>query len=972
MRRGARTVLAGMLAGVLAVACGDAGSTEVGSPPTTLVPVSAAVDTIVTGEATDPPIAVRVEDALGNAVEGAPVRFVIVRGEGELSPGVAVAGRDGVAESVYRAGPTPGQAEIQADIPSAANVPPLRFLVLAEAADTVLLSIVEGDGQQAEAGSQLPLPFSIRAETMSGAPAGGVRIAFEWTTPEATPDVPEAEETPGLLEAGDTTAVAEAREPPAPEESPESGGALTHDVVMTDADGRGGAVFTLGSRPGDYRIHVFATGGVYSDTLSFSATALASPGGAVQLDSVGNGRLAAGTRALLHGSGFRPVPADNQVWIEGTAATVASATETELTVEVPAFARTCLPEREVGVRVLVGSDASNGLLLPIEPANQRVGLEVGESLTLRGPVEVECVQFPPGAPLAAGETGDAGETGGAGEPGAPEVIGAATREYRIVIGNTGRSASSGLPLRLTLRTPGDMSGDGPATAVGRRVIDAGIAEAALAGTRRDIGIRARTLTQLVQARISPLRPDGSRAVSAPAPGDTLEYFFAVGAELAATCVDPASTVRGTVRAVGEGVVLVEDVAAPAGGPTEEEWLALARALDGTVLPAVTSYFGPPEDIDRNGRVVVLFTPDVNRLGDGEAGVGGFSLPQDLAASGRGDGESSDPDGGICPASNEAEIIYSVSADPDATLGRAISTEDLLRETPALVAHEVQHIVSAGRRVPASSTGFGAAEEVWLDEALSGLAEEVAGLAALGLPVGDRLTFDRVSETPEALDTFNAYMLGNFRNLGLYMLGLPGAPTVSTDDLDGVGGLQMRGFGWFLLRRLADQAGGDERAFFRSVVGGGENHGRGVANLERVTGREWANILADMSVSLALGARTLDEGMERPSGEDPEAGGVGPEAGPPLAAATWNATDVFRSLNEDTDARSGLPAAIALRAEPLGFETRVLSLDVGPSSVQYFSLASVPGAPGLSLSLETAGGTPAGETAEPLITIVRTK
>ncbi|MDE2879483.1 IPT/TIG domain-containing protein [Candidatus Palauibacter soopunensis] len=959
MRRGALA----MLAGVLAIGCGDGGSTEVGSPPTTLVPVSAAVDTIVTGEATDPPIAVRVEDALGNAVEGAPVRFVIVRGEGELSPGVAVAGQDGVAESVYRAGPTPGEAEIQADIPSAANVPPLRFLVLAEAADTVLLSIVEGDGQRAEAGSQLPLPFSIRAETTSGAPAGGVRLAFEWTVPEETPDGAEAEDTPELLEAADTMAVAEPAEPPAPEETPESAGALTHDIVMTDADGRGGAVFTLGSRPGDYRIRVFASGGVYSDTLSFSATALASPGGAVQLDSIGNGRLAAGTRALLYGSGFRSVPADNEVWIEGTAATVVSATETELTVDVPAFARTCLPEREVGVRVLVGSDASNGLLLPIEPANLRVGLDVGESITLRGPVEVECVQFRPGAPVAAGETG---------EPGAPEDIEPETREYRIVIGNTGRTASSELPLRLTMRTPADMSGDGPATAVGRGTIDPQVAAAALSGTRRDIGIRARTLARLVQARVSPLRSDGSTAVSAPVPGDTLEYFFSVGPELAATCVDPLSTVRGTVRAVGDGVVLVEDLTAPAGGPTEEEWLGLAQELDGTVLPAVTSYFGPPEDIDRNGRVVILFTPAVNRLGDGEAGVGGFSLPQDLAASGRGDGELSDPDGGICPASNEAEIVYSVSADPDATLGRAISTEDLLRETPALVAHEIQHIVSAGRRVPVSSAGFGAAEEVWLDEALSSLAEEVAGLAELRLPVGDRLTFDRVSATPDALDTFNAYMLTNFRNLGLYMLGLPGAPTVSTDDPDGVGGLQMRGFGWFLLRRLADQAGGDERAFFRSVVGGGQNYGRGIANLERVTGREWANILADVSVSLALGAGTLEEGTEDPAEEDLDAAEAGPEEAPPLAAATWDATDVFRSLNQDADTRSGLPTAIALRAEPLGFETRVLSLDVGPSSVQYFSLASAPGAPGLSLSLETAGGTPAGETAEPLITIVRTK
>ena len=972
MRRGALAVLAGLLL----IACGDAGSTEIGSPPTALIPISAAADTIVTGEATDPPIAVRVEDALGNAVEGAPVRFVIVQGDGELSPGVAVAGQNGVAESVYRAGPTPGEAEIRVDIPSAENVSPLRFIILAEAADTVLLSIVEGDGQQAEAGSQLPLPFSIRAETTSGAPAGGVRIAFDWTTPEApvaseaegAPDLPELPEVADPAMAADTTlaedaAATDTTETAAPEEEPGSRGALTHDIVMTDADGRGQAVFTLGSRAGDYRIHVFATGGVYSDTLSFAATALASAGGTVQLDSVRNGKLAAGSRALLHGSGFGPVPADNQVWIEGTAATVVSSTGTELTVEVPAFARTCLPEREVGVRVLVGSEASNGLLLPIEPANLRVDLEIGESLTLRGPVEVECLQFPPGEPRATEEPG---------EPGAPEDTGGATREYRILIGNTGRAASRGLPLRLTMRTPADMSGDGQATEVGPATIDPRIAEAALASTRRDIGIRARTLGRLEQTGVSPLRPDDSRPVAAPAMGDTLEYFFAVGPELVATCANPAGAVRGTVRAVGTGVVLVEDLAAPPGGPAEEEWLALAEELDRTAVPSVTSYFGPPGDLDRNGRVVVLFTPEVNRLGDGEAGVGGFSLPQDLAASGRGNGELSDPGGETCPASNEAEIVYSLSADPDGTLGRAVSTEDLLRETPALLAHEVQHIINAGRRVLASPAGFGAAEEVWLDEALSSLAEEVTGLASLGLPVGDRLTFDRVSETPEQLDAFDAYMRGNFRNLGLYMLGLPGAPTIATDDLDGVGGLQMRGFGWFLLRRLADQAGGDERAFVRSVAGGGQNYARGIANLERVTGREWANILADVSVSLALAAGTLDGGAEEPAEEDPEAPPAGPAAGPPLPPATWDAGDVFRSLNQDTDAVSGLPAAIALRTETLGIETRVMSLNVGPSNVQYFSLVSVPGAPGLSLSLETAGGTATGETAEPLITIVRTK
>ena len=573
----------------------DGGSTEVGSPPTALIPISAAVDTIVTGEATDPPIAVRVEDALGNAVEGAPVRFVIVRGEGELSPGVAVAGQDGIAESVYRAGPSPGEAEIRADIPSAPNVLSLRFAIVAAAADTVLLEIVEGDGQQAEAGSQLPRPFSFRAQTTSGAPAGGVRVAFEWTAPETPEDAPElADAAPDAPEAADTAVVAAG--PPEPQtagEPPDGGAALTHDIVMTDADGQGRAVFTLGTRAGDYRVRVFATDGVYSDTLSFTATALAAAGGAVQLDSVGTGRLAAGSRALLHGFGFGTVPDDNQVWIEGTAATVVSSTGTELTVEVPTFARTCLPEREVGVRVLVGSDASNGLLVPVEPTDLRVDLDVGESLTLRGPVEVECVQFPPGAPA------EPGETEGAAAPG---DVGAATREYRIVIGNTGRAAARDLPLRLTVRTPADMSGDGRATELSRGTVDPELAAAALADTRRGTGIRARTLRRLQEARISPLRPDASTPISAPAAGDTLEYFFSVGPEMAATCVDPETAVLGTVRAVGDRVILAEDLAVPAGGPSEEEWFALAERLDGTVFPAVTSYFGPPGDIDRNGRV----------------------------------------------------------------------------------------------------------------------------------------------------------------------------------------------------------------------------------------------------------------------------------------------------------------------------------------------------------------------------------
>ena len=122
----------------------------------------------------------------------------------------------------------------------------------------------------------------------------------------------------------------------------------------------------------------------------------------------------------------------------------------------------------------------------------------------------------------------------------------------------------------------------------------------------------------------------------------------------------------------------------------------------------------------------------------------------------------------------------------------------------------------------------------------------------------------------------------------------------------------------------------------------------------------------------MGAGAPDGGADAPAEEIPEAARSVAEEGQQRAAATWDAGSVFQSLNRDTDAPSGLRTAIALRSETLGIETRVMSLNVGPSNVQYFTLASVPGAPGLSLSIETAGGMPTGETAEPLMSIVRTK
>ena len=300
---------------------------------------------------------------------------------------------------------------------------------------------------------------------------------------------------------------------------------------------------------------------------------------------------------------------------------------------------------------------------------------------------------------------------------------------------------------------------------------------------------------------------------------------------------------------------------------------------------------------------------MNRLDDA-GGVSGFSLPLDLAASGRGGDDAPEPAGQSCPASNEAELIYSASADPEGSVGGALPTDRLLRDVPALVAHELQHLISAGRRVPRASAGFAAAEEVWLDEALSAVSEEVVGLAALEAEVGEGLAFEHVSDTPERLEIFDTFVRANFDHLGLYLRGAAGAPTIADVDPAGVGSLQMRGFGWYLLRRLADRAGGDERAFFRSVTSGGQNQARGVANLERVAGREWADILADFSTGLVLDAADA-EAVAAARGPGEGDGAQAEDAATSFGAATWGrarCVRVHECRHGRSDARARRPSA----------------------------------------------------------------
>lgn len=346
-RSPARLAVAGALAALTLPGCtGDAG-TEISPSPTQLSRVSAEADTVQVGEATDPPLAVRVENSVGDPVEGVPVRFLVVSGPGRVSEGLAVTNSSGIAENAFQASSEFGTSRVRVDVPSATNVSSVRFRVVTLPVEEVRLTRRGGGGQEAEIGSQLPLPFEVQVTTTSGAPTGGVRVAWSLVRGE-------------------------------------EGSRLTADTTFTDSAGRTRNLLTFGPSPGEHVLRAHAAGGVSSDTVRFTTTAVTELTTGVRADSVAPRPLRPGQEAVLFGQGFGELPDAVEVRVEGTRARTLDAAGTRVRFRVPEFSDRCLPERRAGVRALVGADPSNGVLARLRPAEDPLELDPGDVRTMTG------------------------------------------------------------------------------------------------------------------------------------------------------------------------------------------------------------------------------------------------------------------------------------------------------------------------------------------------------------------------------------------------------------------------------------------------------------------------------------------------------------------------------------------------------------------------------------------------------------
>jgi hypothetical protein len=553
------------------------------------------------------------------------------------------------------------------------------------------------------------------------------------------------------------------------------GAQLEFSNTVTDVAGVSSIRLTLGSGLGDYRVRA-SVKGMASPPAEFRARVTETP----ELTLVPTDPVQAGETIHLEGLHLSPVASENVVTFSNIRGRVLSATETALEVVVPP----CLPTRGVHLQVQIGALTTPTVALEVLGGDEFLTMEVGEDRILDASDAMACFRLPSSSGTS----------------------------YLVVPHTTGTVGGAEYPVLVTGLTtggpiPAPSSVDPSAGLLRPSMKEALVPKEHWAWEER---LRVRESEILMRASSGAGGPGSLSGVADPAPqevpevGDTRQ-FKVLNSE------NGVDKVTARVRLVTEHSLIYMDEETPSGGFTDQDLVAFSQDFDDPIHPTVTGVFGSESDLDSNGRVIILFTPGVNRLTTDESGgyVGGFFFGLDLLT---------DQDG-----SNGGEIFYAVVPDPTGIHGPVLSRTTLLKSLPAILAHEFEHMVHFNQRILVG--GATAQDALWLSEALAQMAEDLVGEA---------------EDNPiRALD----YQSANWDRARRFLLN-PKQVSVLTTVPPGT--LAERGAGWLLLRHLYGREG--EGDLLRALTG---SQRTGVENVTTVIGRNWPDIVSDWAGSLYL-------------------------------------------------------------------------------------------------------------------------
>jgi hypothetical protein len=346
------------------------------------------------------------------------------------------------------------------------------------------------------------------------------------------------------------------------------------------------------------------------------------------------------------------------------------------------------------------------------------------------------------------------------------------------------------------------------------------------------------LRRIAQTQLAPLVP-GARAAmrrgarfNAIPSSLTLNQIISLNANGNDPCSNPI-TIGARVAAISNTAYVLADTANPTGGFSDADYVSFATTFDTLINQLDVQNFGQPTDIDHNGKVVIVFTKEVNKLTTrGSNGVvGGFFFDRDLFPLTTQSGLQG------CPTSNFGEMFYVLVPDPNAVFSDKRTASDVLSLTPGTLAHEYQHLINAGRRLYVNTTSD-YPEVVWLNEGLSHIAEELLFYKATGL--NPRQNID-LSTARTVSAQFGSYQGSNFGRYNEF-LSKPAltSPYADNDDLN------TRGATWNLLRYLADHKGSSDGTTWSSLVNTPDT---GQTNLSNVFGSNYLTQIRDWATSV---------------------------------------------------------------------------------------------------------------------------
>lgn len=311
---------------------------------------------------------------------------------------------------------------------------------------------------------------------------------------------------------------------------------------------------------------------------------------------------------------------------------------------------------------------------------------------------------------------------------------------------------------------------------------------------------------------------------------TVGTYFQINANGDDACTNRINH-AARVAAVSKAAIIVVDSTAPAGGFTDADYASLAATFDTVVFALDTSAFGAPADLDGNGKILIFFTQTVNQLTPpGSNGyVGGFFFARDLFP-------LTDPDPTkACAGSNVGEMFYVPVLDPNQVYNEFFTDKTQFSiDLVGTLAHEFQHLINASRRLYVVQTDNWD-EDVWLNEGMSHIAEELLYFHESGFAPKQFLTLKAVTANTTVLNAINDYQLQNLFRLDDYLFATTiNSPYAQNDSLE------TRGATYELLRYAMDESTGTNSFYLHALI---NTQQTGVANFNAVFGATFPNIFA---------------------------------------------------------------------------------------------------------------------------------